>query len=157
MTFWIVWDAAVAAAAPPLLPSWQGARLEAAFAAHPGFARAGTLEALAAAAGIAPYGLVATVAAYNAALGQGAADPLGRIHRPLPIAEPPFFALKVHGTTATASGGLAVDRDLRVLDTAGAPIPGLHAAGEILGRELLSGNAFVGGMSITPALAFGRL
>ena len=72
------------------------------------------------------------------------------------IATPPFVAVRNHGTTATSSGGIAVDRDCRVVDEAGAPIPGLFAAGEILGRELLSGNAFVGGMSITPALAFGR-
>lgn len=157
MTFWIVWDAAIDRAAPtPLLPSWQGARLAAAWDDHPAFTRADSLTALAAAAGIDPDGLTETVAEYNTALAAGTADPLGREHRPMPLAEPPFFAVRNHGTTATSSGGLTVDRDCRVLDEAGAAIPGLFAAGEILGRELLSGNAFVGGMSITPALAFGR-
>ncbi len=156
MTFWIVWDDAIAAAAPTLLPAWRGARLDAAWNRHPAFTRADSLKALASATGIDPAGLAATVAAWNAALETGAPDPLGRQHRPMPIVQPPFFAVKNHGTTATSSGGLAVDRDCRVLEAPGRPIPGLHAAGEILGRELLSGNAFVGGMSITPALAFGR-
>lgn len=157
MTFWIVWDAAAARAAPsPLLPSWEGPRLEAAWNSHPAFARADTLEGLAAQAGIDSAGLLSTVSDYNAALAEGRPDPLGREHRPLPLGEAPFFAVRNHGTTATSSGGLRVDRDCRVLEASGAPIPGLWAAGEILGRELLSGNAFVGGMSITPALAFGR-
>lgn len=157
MTFWIIWDAAIDRAAPPLLPSWQrDGRLESAWNHHPAFARDTTLEGLAGRAGIDPAGLLASVAAYNTALASGASDALGRTHRPLPLVEPPFFAVRNHGTTATSSGGLRVDRGCRVLDAAGHPIPGLHAAGEILGRELLSGNAFVGGMSITPALAFGR-
>lgn len=156
MTFWIVWDAAIDAEAPELLPTWRGPRLEAAWADHPAFSKADTLDALAMAAGIDPGGLTGTVAAWNAALAAGAPDPLGRTHRPAPIATPPFFAVRNHGTTATSSGGLVADRDCRVLDTQGRPIAGLFAAGEILGRELLSGNAFVGGMSITPALAFGR-
>jgi fumarate reductase flavoprotein subunit len=50
-----------------------------------------------------------------------------------------------------------VDDELRVLDRAGAPIPNLYAAGEILGLGATSGNAFVGGMSVTPAMTFGRI
>lgn len=157
MTFWIVWDSAIDQAAPELLPSWRGERLERAFAEHPAFVRADSLDGLARAAGIDPRGLTHTIARYNAELADGRPDPLGRRHRPMPIAAPPFFAVRNHGTTATASGGLAVDRQLRVVDGADRPIPGLFALGEILGRELLSGDSFVGGMSITPALAFGRM
>jgi fumarate reductase flavoprotein subunit len=51
---------------------------------------------------------------------------------------------------------LAVDLDLRVVTSDGSPIPGLYAIGEALGGATLSGNAFVGGMSVTPALGFGR-
>ena len=156
MTFWILFDQAAREASPDLLPSWAGARLERAWNAHPSFTRADGLAALAVAAGIDPDGLQATVAAYNDARARGAPDPMGREHRPLPLTRAPFYAVRNHGTTATASGGLRVDQRLAVLDTAGRPIPGLFAAGEILGRELLSGDSFVGGMSITPALGFGR-
>ena len=37
------------------------------------------------------------------------------------------------------------------------PLPGLFAVGEILGGAALSGDSFASGMSITPALSFGRL
>ena len=33
----------------------------------------------------------------------------------------------------------------------------LHAAGETIGGGLLSGNAFVAGMSLTPWMSFGRM
>lgn len=52
-------------------------------------------------------------------------------------------------------GGLRVDADLRVVGAGGAPIPGLYAAGEILGG-LFSGAAGARGMSLGPALAFGK-
>lgn len=156
MTFWIVWTEAIQNAAPDLLPNWQGDRRDTAFATHPSFRRADTLEGLARAAGIDPAGLYATVDAYNAALRTGRPDPMGREFRPMTLEGGPWYAVRNHGTTATPSGGLVVDAACRVLTDAGAAIPGLYAAGEILGRELLSGDAFVGGMSITPALAFGR-
>ena len=36
-------------------------------------------------------------------------------------------------------------------------IENLYAAGEVLGFGRTSGDAFVGGLSLTPALAFGKL
>ncbi len=51
----------------------------------------------------------------------------------------------------------SIDARLRVIDIRGEPIPGLHAAGEALGHSQTSGKAYVGGMSVTPALSFGRL
>jgi len=157
MTFWIVFDAAIAEQAPPLLPSWQARGLADIWNSHPAFSKADSLPELARLAGIDADGLVASIAAYNTALTDNDDDMLGRQYRPARIEKPPFFAVRNHGTTATSSGGLVVDRDCRVLNENGAVIPGLYAAGEVLGRELLSGNAFVGGMSITPALAFGRM
>lgn len=53
--------------------------------------------------------------------------------------------------------GLAVDKELRVLNTSGNIIPSLYAGGEILGFGRTSGNAFVGGVSLTPTLTFGKL
>jgi fumarate reductase flavoprotein subunit len=54
-------------------------------------------------------------------------------------------------------GGLCVNKDLQVIDNQGNPIKGLYAAGEALGAAATSGNAFCGGMLITPALSFGRM
>lgn len=35
-------------------------------------------------------------------------------------------------------------------------MPNLYASGEAIGGATLSGQSFVSGMSVTPALAFGR-
>jgi fumarate reductase flavoprotein subunit len=155
LTFWIVYDACVAREAPLLLPSWDAARLEAAFVQHPSFARADTLAALAARAGVATDGLAASVVAYNAALAARRPDSLGRTHRPAPIAEPPYCAIRAHGVVLKTPAGIRVDDQLRVLGADG-PVGGLYAIGEAIGGSRLSGKAFVGGMSVTPALSFGR-
>ena len=123
---------------------------------HPSFVRADSLTALAMAAGVSADRLVATVRAYNDGVATGK-DPLGRRHLPLPIDRAPFYAVRHHGVTIVSFAGLAVDDDLRVLDRTGKPIPHLYAAGEILGFAAFSGSAFAGGMSVTPALSFGRL
>ena len=53
--------------------------------------------------------------------------------------------------------GLKVDKQLRVIGANRRPIRNLYAAGEVLGFGRTSGNAFVGGLSLTPALAFGKV
>lgn len=155
LEFWVVYDEAIRLKAPPLLPAYDEEHLAEMFAGHPSFSTADTLEELAASAGIDPAGLVASVAAYNAGV-ESAADALGRTHLPLPIAQPPFYAVRNHGTTLKSPAGLVVDEQLRVLGEAG-PIVNLYAAGEVLGGSTLSGKSFVSGMSVTPALSFGRL
>jgi fumarate reductase flavoprotein subunit len=62
----------------------------------------------------------------------------------------------MHGIVLKTPAGLEVDDELRVLHRSGAPIPGLYAVGEAIGGATLSGNSFVSGMSVTPALSFGR-
>jgi fumarate reductase flavoprotein subunit len=114
------------------------------------------LATLAARAGLDAGGLEQTVAAFNAAVASGE-DPLGRTALHAPLDTPPFHAFRSDATVFVSFGGLAVDEELRVLDDAGRPIPGLHAAGEIIGAGTTSGNAFCSGMLLTPALAFGRL
>jgi len=115
------------------------------------------LEALAQAAGIDAAGLAASVAAYNAAIETGAPDPMGRQHRPLPVKQGPFYAVRVQGTSISSTVGLAVDTELRVIDKDAKPIANLYAAGELLGSGQTMGDSFCGGMMATPALTFGRL
>ncbi len=155
LTFWAVFDETVWRNAPPMLPGWTQDELAAAWDRHPSFCTAPTLRELARRAGIDAAGLTATIADYNAGQACGA-DAWGRRHLPCPIEVPPFRAVRMHGIILKTPAGLAVDEALRVLDGAGEPIPGLYAIGEAIGGATLSGNAFVGGMSVTPALAFGR-
>lgn len=155
LAFWVIFDQAILDSAPPLLPRFDKARLAQAFADHPHFMHSASITELAARTGIDRVGLEATLRAYNDAVSRGH-DPLGRKHLPRPIAGPVFYAIKCCGMVLRTAGGLVVDEDLRVLDARGAPIPGLHVAGEIIGGGTLSGAGYVGGMSVTPALGFGR-
>ena len=54
-------------------------------------------------------------------------------------------------------GGLDIDVGMGVLDTLGRPIPNLYASGEVLGKARLSGQTYLSGMSLLPAITFGRL
>ncbi|OLF14092.1 hypothetical protein BLA60_02705 [Actinophytocola xinjiangensis] len=155
LRFWVVYDEAARRKAPPLLPSWTEAELDDAFATHPSFSRADTLAELAELAGVDPEGLRTSVEEYNAGVAAGN-DRFGRAHLPLPIEQPPFHAVRNHGSTLKSPAGLVVDENLRVVGPAG-PIENLYAAGEALGGSTLSGKSFVSGMSVTPALSFGRL
>ncbi len=59
--------------------------------------------------------------------------------------------------TVVSPAGINADGGLQVSTADGSPIPNLYAAGEVLGFARLSGAGFLGGMSLTPALTFGRL
>ncbi len=173
LTFWAVYDAAIAAEAPAFFVDVDSAHLddsgtgavtrpgegfEKAFddPGLDGYVRAGTLEELAEITGIDAAGLRAGVDEYNAAVA-GGSDPLGRKHLPHDIATPPYYAVRHHGIAVVSFAGLAVDEQLRVLAKGAKPIPNLYAAGEILGKSLLSGRSFVGGMSLLPAITFARI
>jgi fumarate reductase flavoprotein subunit len=139
----------------PLVVGWS-AEMVRAHAAEGRIAwRADTVEELARRAGVDAAGLARTVSAWNAACAAGS-DPLGR-NDLTPIAEPPFYALRSEGVTVISWGGLTVDAELRVTDEAGTPIPGLYAAGEVLGATTTMGNGFCSGMVVTPAMTLGRL
>jgi tricarballylate dehydrogenase len=129
--------------------------------------RSDTISGLADAAGIDPTGLARTVAAFNAAVvADRPFDPTdldGRhtvgVDPPksnwaTALETPPFVAYRVRGGLTFTLGGLRIDADARVLDEAGAPLPGLFATGDILG--ILHGN-YPGGAGQTRNVVFGRL
>jgi fumarate reductase flavoprotein subunit len=153
--FWAIFDEA-ALTGEPLIMQWdeQETRRQAKNGKFVWTAE--TLEELGRKAGIDETGLLASARAYNEAVRQGD-DPLGRRKLDFPLEQPPFYAILTHGCSFITFPGLAVDGELRVLDESGEPIPGLYAAGEILGNAALGGDAFCGGMAVTPALSFGRL
>jgi succinate dehydrogenase/fumarate reductase flavoprotein subunit len=73
-----------------------------------------------------------------------------------PIIQPPFFAIKVHAYSLISFGGIKVNDKLQVINQSGGCFTNLFAAGEILGAAATSGNAFCGGMLLTPAISFGK-
>lgn len=156
LSFWCVTDDAAWGAAPPLLPGWTDAELAAAWAGHPSFLRADTLDGLAQATGMAGTTLAASVAAYNAGIAAATPDPMGRTHRPQALTGPGWRAIRMHGMVLKTPSGIQVDDRLRACRADGTVIAGLYAVGESIGGSTLSGRGFVSGMSVTPALTLGR-
>jgi len=156
LTFWVVYDQTIKDQAPPLFDVMPPDQVERWLGNHPAYCRAESLGALAAQADIDPEGLRSTVEEYNRAVA-GGHDPLGRRHLPRPIGTPPYYAIRHHGATSTAVQGIAVNENFEVVRADGAPIANLFATGEILGMGLHSGDAFVGGMGLMPALTYGRM
>ena len=154
---WAVFDQAILDAAPPLVPDWDAARIKEACNSHPMFQSADSLGDLGVRAGINPRQLIQTVEAYNKAQASDRPDPFGLQHRPLPIASPPYYAIRMQGWTLISFAGLAVDDRLRVTRPHGQPVPNLYAVGEVIGAGATSGRAYTNGMLVTPALTFGRL
>jgi len=72
-----------------------------------------------------------------------------------PLDTPPFEAYAVTCGITFTFGGLAVDTGARVLDTDGAVIPGLFAAGELVGGLFYLN--YPGGTGLTAGSVFGRI
>lgn len=127
----------------------------------------GSLRRLAETLGIDGNGLEHTIAEFNAAIGPEEFDPDrrdGKSTRGLvppksnwavPLDTPPFFALPATGGITFAFGGLKTDDGCRVLDTEDRVMPGLYAAGEIMGGVFY--QKYPGGASLVRSLVFGRL
>jgi len=71
------------------------------------------------------------------------------------IDEPPFEAYAVSCGITFTFGGLRITTDTQVVDTDGAPIPGLYAAGELVGG-LFYFN-YPGGTGLMSGAVFGRI
>jgi fumarate reductase flavoprotein subunit len=68
------------------------------------------------------------------------------------LREPPFLAVRVRAAVTHTIGGLRIDDHARVLDVAGSPVPGLHAAGADAGGIFTGGY----GSGLAAALVLGR-
>jgi succinate dehydrogenase/fumarate reductase flavoprotein subunit len=128
------------------------------------------LAALAAACGIDPTGLTATVERFNGPARRGD-DPefhrgmsaYNRLqgepdHAPNPCVAPieraPYYAVEILPGSLGTFAGLATDAHARVLDRADRPIPGLWAVGNDM-SSLMAGRYPAGGITLGPAMTFG--
>jgi tricarballylate dehydrogenase len=115
-----------------------------------------------------PEGFLATVHEFNAAVQDDVPfDPTvkdGRGTRGLDLPKsnwankldtPPYRAYAVTCGVTFTFGGLHVNTDAAVLDVEQAPIPGLYAAGELVGG--LFYNNYPGGTGLTSGSVFGRI
>ena len=125
-------------------------------------ARADTLEEAARRAGLPAETLLATVETYNRDLRETGRDSVfGRssldfgMGEPVPIEKPPFYVVPVVPALLGTYCGVAVTPKAQVLRDDGRVVPGLLAAGEVMGG--LYGKTSIGGSHYCAAHAFGRI
>ncbi len=121
---------------------------------------AATIAELAQKIGVPTGVLEATVRDYNAGIDKGS-DALGRTTlvaaygKPVKIEKAPFYAFPSTAYILGTYGGILVNEKAQVVDVFGQPVPGLYAAGEIIGG--VHGAAYMTGTAFGKALIFGRI
>jgi len=161
--FWIIFDEKALNSLDengnhnPIVIGWTVEEMKAEAAKENAFCMADSIEALANKTGLPKGNLLDTISSYNQMIETKSDPEFGRTYLEDPIKTAPFYALKVHASVLVTFGGIKVNRELQVLDADNKPMPGMYAAGEILGLGATSGSSFCSGMAITPALGFGRI
>ncbi len=119
--------------------------------------KADTLEELAKKVGMDPANLKRTVEKWNEFCKTQKGDEFGRMScedgNKLPGG--PYYASLMTPSVHHTMGGLTIDKDTRVLNKAGKPIPGLFSAGEITGG--IHGTNRVGCNAVPDALIYGTI
>ena len=124
---------------------------------------ADSIEGLAAAIGVPAENLVKTVADYNAAVEAGVPDEFGREYNVSntynlatnKIEGEKFYAIRLHALCVMTLGGVTANENMQVLDENGNVIPGLYAAGEVVGG--IWGKFVSGGTGVMGPIVFGRI
>jgi tricarballylate dehydrogenase len=128
--------------------------------------RADTIAALAAAIGLEPAALEATVREFNAATPAAGDVPLNErsttgISPPksrgaVALTAPPFAAYPLRPGVTFTHYGVAVDDRLRVMKNDGKPISNVFAAGMVMAANVL-GDGYLAGLGVSLSAVFGRL
>ena len=123
--------------------------------------KADTLPELASKLGIPANALSATLELYNRDAALGVDSHFGRTSLShtygnlATIDTPPYYGFPSTAMLSTTYGGLRVNAGMQVLNIWGDPIPGLFAAGEIMGG--FHGESYMTGSALGKALIFGRI
>ncbi|MFA5630240.1 MAG: FAD-dependent oxidoreductase [Porticoccaceae bacterium] len=120
--------------------------------------QADSIAELAQKIGVDPAALSATVETYNSDCDRDRDSQFFKaMDTRFPVRQPPFYARETRACVIGQTGaGLDIDTETRVLDHSGRVIPGLYAAGEVLGCAV--GKRYSGGgMGICNAMVFGRI
>ena len=108
--------------------------------------------------------LQATVDSYNASVEAGETDEFGRSYDENfntfklannKIEGQKYYAVRLNALCIMTLGGIQTNTDLQVLDASGTAIPGLYAAGEVVGG--IWGKFVSGGTGVMGPVVFGRL
>ncbi|MBP3439360.1 MAG: flavocytochrome c [Sutterella sp.] len=116
---------------------------------------ADSAEALAEKLGLPAKAFADTMKRYAGFVKNGKDEDFGRKELPEPLNQGKLYAIDVVPAIGGTLGGLRTDTSTRVLDEKGAPIPGLFAAGEVVGDW--HGEDRYGGNAVTGNIVFGRM
>ena len=95
-----------------------------------------------------------TIARYNTLCNAGRDEDFGRPREDLRALKAPFYAIKLWPALINTQGGPRRDKESRVLDPDGRPIPRLYAAGEL---GSIWGYLYQGACNIVEGLVFGQV
>ena len=105
--------------------------------------------------GIDAEALKATIERWNGFVDAGADEDFNYRGEMRKIETPPYYIVVYKPAVHYTMGGLHINTDAQVLDTAGNPIPGLYAAGEVAGHKM--GTNRLGSTSMSDIYTFGRI
>jgi fumarate reductase flavoprotein subunit len=154
--FYAIMDEASLQAGPCIVVQWNVEQFKAEAEKEKCCWAANSIEELAEKIGVPKNNLVNTVKDYNNSVSIKKDDAFNRSILDYDVKSPPYYAILIYAYSLISFGGIKVNTHLQVLNQNNAPIKNLYAAGEILGAAATSGNAFCGGMLLTPALSFGK-
>jgi fumarate reductase flavoprotein subunit len=117
---------------------------------------ASSIAALALQLGLPSHVLLQTIETYNGYVAAGKDSDFGRTDL-ITFNRPPFYAIVASGVIFMTAGGVKTNAKLQVMGAKGGPIPGLYAAGEVMGAAQWMGDGLVSGAGNGAALVFGRL
>lgn len=115
-----------------------------------------TLGELASRGGLNAAALAETAKRWNSQVALGQDADFGR-RTIAPLDTAPFYAIVTKGALLLTMGGVRVNGQCQVLDTQNRIIPGLYAAGEVIGDGQFMGDGLVSGLGNTACLVFGKM
>ena len=154
---WAILDQNMIDEMPQLIYGWPNERIMTESKKQNMIKQYGSIRELAIKSELPALNLESTIQEYNDNLENNRPDTLTRQHRPLPIKEPPFYSIRMSGWSLCSFAGLAINKNFEVIKPSGEPINNLYAIGEVIGFGATSGNAYVNGMGVTPAITYGKL
>jgi flavocytochrome c len=116
-----------------------------------------SLDELADAHGMDADQLEKAIDRYNGFVRKGSDDDFQKpiVTEAKPIEEGPFYAMRLWPKVHFTMGGLAINQEAQVIDFKRQVIPGLYAAGEVVGG--VHGASRLGSCAITECIVFGRI
>jgi fumarate reductase flavoprotein subunit len=139
------------------IPTWDEATVRKNIA-NETIRTANSIEELATRFAIDPIALCQTLKKYNEDCDRGIDSQFFKeATERFPIRKAPFYISELRASTIGLTGaGLNIDEQCQVLDQHSCPIPGLFAAGEVLG--CVQGRRYAaGGMGLSNCVVFGRI